>query len=135
MSAALDPRVLLAIAVGGGLGSMLRYVIGVLVAAQVGAGFPWGTLLINITGSLAIGVVSEITRTASVAMPNYARLFWMVGVLGGYTTFSTFSLDAVTLFGERAPWLAVGYLGASVILGVVAAFIGMMAVRAVMTPW
>jgi fluoride exporter len=135
MSAALDPRVLLAIAVGGGLGSVLRYLVAFFVTAQAGPGFPWGTLLINITGSLLIGVISEITQTRAVGAPNLVRLFWMVGVLGGYTTFSTFSLDAVTLIGDRVPWLALAYLCANVILGVIAAFIGIAAVRAVMTPF
>jgi fluoride exporter len=130
VSAAFDPRIVLAIAVGGGLGSVLRYVVAVFVTAQTGAGFPWGTLLINVSGSLIIGVIAELTQTRVFAMPNVMRLFWMVGVLGGYTTFSTFSLDAVTLAGDRAPWIALGYVCASVVLGVLAATAGIAAVRA-----
>lgn len=129
MSAAFDLRVLFAIALGGGIGSVLRYVVAVVVTAQTGPGFPWGTLVINVTGSLIIGVIAEVAQTRAIAMPNVVRLFWMVGVLGGYTTFSTFSLDGVTLIADRAPWLALSYLCASVILGVLAAMAGVAAVR------
>jgi fluoride exporter len=129
MSAALDIRVLLAIAVGGGLGSILRYIVAVLVTARTGTGFPWSTLLINITGSLLIGAIAELTQTRVVAVPNFVRLFWMVGVLGGYTTFSTFSLDAVTLVTDRAPLLALSYVVASVALGIFAAVAGVGIVR------
>lgn len=131
MSAALDIRVLLTIAAGGGLGSVLRYVVAIFVTTQTGAGFPWATLLINVTGSFAIGVIAELTQTRGIAASNLVRLFWMVGVLGGYTTFSTFSLDSVTLAtADRAPLLAFSYVCASVILGVAAAMGGVLLIRA-----
>lgn len=129
MSAAFDIRVLLAIAVGGGLGSVLRYVVAVLITTQTGPGFPWATMLINVTGSLLIGIIAELTQTRGVAASNVVRLFWMVGVLGGYTTFSTFSLDTLTLAADRAPLLAFSYACASVILGVTGAIGGMALVR------
>lgn len=134
MSAALDIRVLLAIAVGGGLGSVLRYVVAVLVTTQAGPGFPWATLLINVTGSLAIGAIAELTQTRGIAASNAVRLFWMVGVLGGYTTFSTFSLDAVRLAADRAPLLAISYVCASALLGITAAVAGMALVRMLHVP-
>lgn len=131
MSAAFDLRALLAIALGGGLGSVVRYSVTVLLTARTGPGFPYATLLINVTGSLLIGVIFELFQTRAVAMPNVMRLFWMVGVLGGYTTFSSFSLDIVNLTGDRAPWLALLYAGASVVLGFLAANLGIAAVRSV----
>lgn len=130
MSAAFDPRVLLTILAGGGLGSVARYMVAVLMTARFGPGFPYGTLLINVTGSLLIGVISELSQTREIAMPNLVRLFWMVGVLGGFTTFSTFSLDTTTLVGDRAPLLGLLYVLASVGLGVLAAYLGIAAVRA-----
>lgn len=131
MSAALDLRALLAIALGGGLGSVVRYTVAVLLTARIGPGFPYATLLINVTGSLLIGIIFELSQTRVIGMPNIMRLFWMVGVLGGYTTFSTFSLDIVTLSSDRTIMLALLYAAGSVVLGVIAAGLGIAAVRAV----
>jgi CrcB protein len=130
VSAAFDLRALLAIALGGGLGSMTRYAFAVLVTARTGPGFPWATLLINLIGSFAIGIVSELMQTRSVGMPNIPRLFWMVGVLGGFTTFSTFSLDMLQLAAsDRAPLSAALYAIASVVVGLLLANLGVAAVR------
>jgi fluoride exporter len=131
LSSAFDLRALLAIAFGGGIGSVLRYMVAILVTTRTGPGFPWSTLVINVTGSVLIGIIAEITQTRAVAASNIERLFWMVGVLGGYTTFSTFSLDVVTLGGDRAALLAVAYAVGSVILGVLGAAAGIVAVRAI----
>lgn len=131
MSAALDPRTLLAILVGGGLGSVLRYVVTVGVTARAGPGFPWATFLINITGSLVIGIVAELVQTRAIAAPAFVRVFFMVGVLGGYTTFSTFSLDIVTLVvQDGTPMLGALYAIGSVALGTCAAIAGIAIVRA-----
>ncbi|HEV7178960.1 MAG TPA: CrcB family protein, partial [Candidatus Baltobacteraceae bacterium] len=93
MTAAFDWRALAAILAGGGIGSVLRYIVFVVVTQRVGPGFPWSTMLINVTGSLIIGIVFELSQTRAIGMPHLMRLFLMTGVLGGYTTFSTFSLD------------------------------------------
>ena len=130
MSAALDWRSLLAILAGGGIGSVLRYLVTLGVTQRFGPGFPWATMLINVTGSLVIGAVFELSQTRSIGMPTVVRLFLMTGILGGYTTFSTFSLDIALLAGERAAAAAVFYAAGSVILGLVAAFAGIFAVRA-----
>ncbi len=100
----------LLVAAGGALGSVLRYAVSVLMAASLGPGFPWGTLAVNVLGSTAIGVL------AAQGIEGNARLFWVTGVLGGFTTFSAFSLEAALLW-ERAPWLAALYVAASVGLG------------------
>ncbi len=125
----LDVRTLLTVALGGGLGSVLRYVVGFAFAQRFGAGFPWGTLFINVTGSLVIGIVAELAQTRALGIGPQARLFLAVGVLGGYTTFSTFSFDAVTLINDRAAALALAYAGTSVVLGLAAAFAGAALVR------
>jgi CrcB protein len=125
-----DWRALAAIALGGGFGSVLRYLVTIGMTQRLGPGFPWSTLTINIAGSLIIGVVAELSQTRSVALSPTTRLFLMTGILGGFTTFSTFSLDVVTLAGERAGALALLYAGGSVVLGFVAAYAGMVVVRA-----
>lgn len=125
----LDWRTLAAIAVGGGCGSVLRYVVGFAITQRVGPGFPWGTFIINVTGSLIIGIVAELSATRSVGMSPTMRIFLMVGVLGGYTTFSAFSLDMVTLVGDRATVLAMLYGFGSLAAGFAAAFTGIGFVR------
>ncbi len=122
-------KAILAVALGGGLGSALRYAVNFLVVARFGPGVPLGTLLINISGSLLIGVVAELATTSSLGTAPLLRLFLAVGVLGGYTTFSTFALDTVTLVGDRALGTAAIYAVGSVAIGVLAAFAGQVLVR------
>ncbi len=98
------------VAVGGAVGASARYGVSLLTLAWLGAGFPWATLAVNVLGSFAIGML------AGQGIAGNARLFWVTGVLGGFTTFSAFSLEAVGLW-ERAPILAIVYVGASVGLG------------------
>ena len=130
MSALLNWPALAAIFVGGGIGSVLRYAVTLGVTQRLGPGFPWGTFTINIVGSFIIGIVSELSQTRALGITPLVRVFLMTGVIGGFTTFSTFSLDIVTLASERAELLALLYGGGSVILGFLAAFAGIVAVRA-----
>lgn len=117
------------IGIGAAIGANLRYLVGQAMANWLGLGFPWGTLTINATGSFLIGIVATLLGERLSVGPEW-RLILVVGVLGGYTTFSTFSLDAVNLFsGGR--WLAgIAYLLGSVLLGVAACVLGIMLVRA-----
>lgn len=101
------------VALGGALGSMLRYALSVQATAALGTGFPWGTLAVNVLGSAAIGVA------AGLGVSGGARLLLVTGVLGGFTTFSAFSLETGELF-ERHPVLAALYVAASVGLGLLA---------------
>jgi CrcB protein len=126
----LDWRSLLAVAAGGGIGSLLRYLVGFAVIQRVGPGFPWGTLLINVSGCLAIGFIAEVSQARVVGLSPQLRLFLTVGVLGGYTTFSTFAYEALTLLGERVPLLALSYAAGSVVAGLAAAFAGVVLARA-----
>lgn len=98
------------VALGGALGSMGRYGVSLLAAAWLGTAWPWGTLAVNILGSAAIGAL------AAQGIEGNARLFWVTGVLGGFTTFSAFSLEAALLW-ERAPWMGALYVIASIALG------------------
>ena len=103
----------LLVALGGAVGSVARYLVSVAAFAALGAGFPWGTLAVNIAGSAAIGVA------AGMGIEGQQRLLLVTGVLGGFTTFSAFSLETGALF-ERSPLLAVLYVVASVTLGLAA---------------
>ena len=121
---------LAAVLLGGGIGSVARYLVTFGIAQRTGPGCPWWTLVINVTGSFVIGVVAELTQTRAFAGAPLVRVFLMAGVLGGYTTFSTFSLDTLQLLGDRVALLALAYSAGSVILGVAAAFGGVAAARA-----
>jgi CrcB protein len=104
------------IAIGGALGSVSRFWISGMVAERVGETFPWGTVLINITGSFVIGVFAAVTAPEGrwAASPAI-RQFVMIGICGGYTTFSSFSLQTLNLLRDRQ-WL---YAGGNVVLSVV----------------
>ncbi|HZQ46656.1 MAG TPA: fluoride efflux transporter CrcB [Verrucomicrobiae bacterium] len=104
------------VALGGALGSVSRFWLSGLVAARYGETFPWGTLAINITGSFIIGIFGALTAP-DVASPHRATIIqlFMVGICGGYTTFSSFSLQTLNLLRDRE-WL---YAGGNVILSVV----------------
>jgi CrcB protein len=84
------------VAVGGGLGSVLRYLTAGLAARWLGLDFPYGTLIVNVTGSLLIGVVQALAEEAAV-LSEPARLFLSAGVMGGFTTYSAFSYETVRL--------------------------------------
>ncbi len=129
MSSALNLRVLFAVFAGGGVGSALRYFVTLAVTQRFGPGFPWATLAINVTGSFIIGIVFELSQTRAIGMPAVTRIFLMTGVLGGYTTFSAFSLDLLSLATERATFLAFAYAFGSVALGFGAAFAGVVIAR------
>jgi fluoride exporter len=112
------------VGIGGALGSMLRYAIAILSIERIGPGFPWHTAAINIVGSLLIGIVATYSQS-SIGLSPYVSAFAMVGVLGGFTTFSTFSYDTVTLLSDGVPTIALAYACGSVILGVLGVMAGM----------
>jgi CrcB protein len=118
-----------AVFLGGGIGSLLRYAVGLAFLQRFGPGFPWGTLAINLAGCLAIGVVAELAQSRAVGLTYGTRVFLTVGVLGGFTTFSTFAYDALTLANEAFTLPAIAYVLASVLGGILAAFAGVVLVR------
>ena len=118
----------LAIAAGGALGAVARYLLTIQIGHLLGLGFPYGTLLINIMGSMALGALLEgLALFWSVG--NDFRAFLVVGVLGSFTTFSTFSLDVMVMFNRGDVMPASLYVLASVGLALAAFMGGMAAVR------
>ena len=113
---------ILSVATGGAIGAVLRYLSNVAVMRWVGPGFPFGTVFVNVAGSFLMGVVIVILAEKS---GHRFAPFLTTGVLGGFTTFSTFSLDAITLY-ERGAYVNAGaYVVGSVILGLVALTAGL----------
>ena len=112
-------QLILAVAAGGALGSVARYVVGVGATKAFGLGFPWGTLIINIAGSFLIGAFVELFALKW-DLPQEARVFLTVGICGGFTTFSTFSLDAYVMMERGEIAFAAAYVVASVVLSIAA---------------
>lgn len=119
---------LLWIGVAGAAGAVARWLLAGLVRAQPGA-FPWATFTVNVTGSFALGLVLGLAG-ARLHLPDTARAALTVGFLGAYTTFSTFSVETLRLIEDGALGLALAYAGASVVLGVAAAYGGISLGRA-----
>ena len=114
--------------VGGGLGATLRHLINLLCARGMPPGFPWGTFIINITGSTVMGLIAGYLAFKGDAGQPW-RLFLMTGILGGYTTFSAYSLDAALLY-ERGELLLAGlYVVGSVVLSIAGLFAGLALIR------
>ncbi len=124
-------NMLLAVAFGGAAGSVGRYMVVTQVTRLVGHGFPAGTVVVNLVGSFVMGLLIEILAQRWSPTPEM-RAMLVVGVLGGFTTFSTFSLDVVTLIQRGAYGPAAGYLLVSVVLGVMALVGGLYAGRMVL---
>ena len=116
------------IGLGGFLGANARYWLGSLVNRWLGTGFPWATGLVNISGALLIGIVATLFVDRAVDNESL-RVFLIVGLLGGYTTFSSYTWEAVTMM-EQNRWLpAVGYLIGSNVLGILAYVAGVLIAR------
>jgi CrcB protein len=120
---------LLYVMVGGAVGSGARYLTGSAVTALLGPDYPFGTLAVNIVGGLLMGVLVGVLARNSAS--EHWRLLLAVGVLGGFTTFSAFSLEVVTMIERGAFGVAFGYVLVSVIGSIAALFAGLSAVRAV----
>ncbi len=118
----------LAIGAGGAIGAVLRYGVGLLVGKAADTGFPWGTLGVNVLGSFVMGAL--VTYMALHWNPSQeVRAFLTIGLLGGFTTFSTFSLDVVTLWDRGAIFEMAAYSVASLVLSIGALILGMILVK------
>jgi len=113
---------------GGGLGATLRHLINITCARCIGTAFPWGTFIINITGSTVMGLIAGYLAFKGEASQPW-RLFLMTGILGGYTTFSAFSLDTALLYERGELGLAALYVAGSVVLSIAGLFAGLAIVR------
>jgi CrcB protein len=119
-----------AAALGGVLGALARWGVARALPSPAG-GWPWATLLVNVTGCALIGVLLAVLP-ARFPTSRWLRPFLATGVLGGYTTFSTFAVDAVRLVDDGAPGRALGYVAASVLGGLLAVVAGVTAARALL---
>lgn len=120
---------LISVALGGALGASARYLTNIGVMRLVGPGFPLATMIANVAGSFLMGVLVVVLARKG---HNDLAPFLMTGLLGGFTTFSAFSLDTLTLFERGEPGLAGLYVGLSVGLSLAAIAVGVLATRAVM---
>ena len=114
--------------VGGGIGASLRHTVNMLSARGLGTAFPWGTFIINISGSLIMGLIAGYLAFKGGASQPW-RLFLMTGILGGYTTFSAFSLDAALLYERGEIASSLFYVLGSVVLSIAGLFAGLALVR------
>lgn len=120
--------VYLIVFLGAGVGGALRHGVNQLAAYLFGVAFPYGTLTVNIAGSFLIGILAEYFAFRS-GVSQETRLFLTTGILGGFTTFSTFSLDAISLW-ERGQWgTAVAYVAISLVLSLAGLFAGLATIR------
>lgn len=123
----------LVVFLGAGLGGALRHGVNMLAARMLGTGFPLGTLAVNVVGSFAMGFLAGYWALKS-GLSQPLRLFLTTGMLGGFTTFSAFSLDAALLWEEGRPAVAGLYVAASVAGAVAALFLGLWLVRTLVAP-
>ena len=124
-------RLILFAAAGGALGAGLRHFINTAFLAWLGPGFPWATLTVNVVGSLLMGALIQALMPFDGGAPGL-RVFLATGILGGFTTFSAFSLDAWVLYERQQHAALAAYVAASVLLSIAALVLGMALVRSAM---
>ena len=117
----------LVVLAGAGLGGLARYVAGTWIMAKYGGRFPLGTFVINVTGAFLIGVLMTLLTERFHPHPNW-RLFLVVGILGGYTTFSSFEYETYQAVRDGERWLGLLYVGGSVVLGYLGVWLGTLVV-------
>ena len=117
------------VALGGAIGSVARYCVGAVAAQLLGAGFPWGTLTVNVTGSFLIALIMHLALTGS-AISLELRIFLTTGIMGGFTTYSSFNYETLALLNQRAYGLAGLNLAATVLGCLAAGVLGLAAGRA-----
>ena len=116
---------MLMVTAGGGIGSLVRYVVGTAITQRFGGRFPAGTFIINVTGSFLIGMLMTLLTERLAPHPHW-RLLLVVGFLGGYTTFSSFEYETFQSARSGGHWLALGYVLASVVLGYLGVWLGVL---------
>ena len=121
-------RTLLLIGLGGGIGSVFRYLAGLYVNKYWPASFPWGTFVVNITGCFLIGLFMGLSERAQGLDPDWRFLF-VVGFCGGFTTFSAFSMESLNLLQHHQAMVAFLYAAASMVVGLSATMVGFFLMR------
>ena len=122
-------RELAAVAVGGAIGASLRWSLGTWIVGRTGPGFPWNTMLINVSGAFLIGVLMALSLDKGVISGDW-RLFLGTGILGGFTTFSTLSYESIALMQDGLWAAGLANMFGSGIAGLVGAWLGLVAGRA-----
>jgi CrcB protein len=123
---------LLLVAVGGGIGSAARYLVSLLAVSWFGSEFPYGTLIVNLAGAFVIGLVQEL-GTEAVLLPDHLRLFVTTGVMGGLTTYSTFSYETVRLIEANAWHQAWVNIVVTTVISLTLCFLGIAVGRLLLT--
>jgi CrcB protein len=118
------------VGIGGFAGANARYIVGIFVGERVSSAFPYGTFLVNLTGSLAIGVILTLLTEVLIADPLWRRLI-VIGFLGGFTTFSSYTYESIQLVEQGAWGQALAYILGSNLLGLMACAAGVIAARAI----
>lgn len=123
-------RNILIVGTGGFIGTAMRYLVQVQVEKLMGSTFPLGTFLVNIAGSLIIGIVYGLAERGNLLGPEW-RLFLAVGLCGGFTTFSSFSADTLNLLKDNSIIQMLSYTGGSVLLGLLSVYVGLILARTI----
>ncbi len=121
---------ILLVGIGGGLGAIARFGMGIAIVRWLGTGFPWATLAINVIGCLLIGMALGGDPGPAGFLSRELRLLGVIGFLGAFTTFSTFGYETLSLLQGGKPMLAASYVLASLVLGLGAVGLGIWAMRA-----
>ncbi len=124
-------RTILIVGAGGFIGSALRYIVQVVMEKSLGSTFPWGTFVANILGCFIIGVVFAIAEKGNLMNPEW-RIFLAVGFCGGFTTFSAFAYNNLNLLKENSIHYLLLNIGGSLILGILAVYLGIILIRSVL---
>ncbi len=126
----MTPQFILSVAAGGAIGSIARYLVGIGSRTMFGPDFPWGTLIVNVSGSFLVGLFIALAATKW-DLPQAVRIFLVIGICGGYTTFSTFTLDIFYLVDRGQALAASAYMVGSVALSAAALVAAIQLVRLV----
>jgi len=120
-------RILIAIGSGSFIGAVSRYLLSQLIHTKLTREFPWGTLIVNIVGCFLIGLIFGLSDRANLSQEW--RLFLATGLLGGFTTYSAFSYETMSMLREGQFWYASAYIFASIVVGLIATFIGIILIE------
>ncbi|WP_167612467.1 fluoride efflux transporter CrcB [Maribellus sediminis] len=123
-------RTLLIVGTGGFIGSVMRYLVQLIVERDMSSTFPWGTFVANVAGSFIIGVVFALAQKGNLLSAEW-RLFLAVGICGGFTTFSAFAYNNLTMLKEGVYGQLILNVGGSLFFGLLAVYLGMIAVKAI----
>ena len=120
----MNATVILAVAAGGALGSVARYLMSAVLRSAA-PGFPWGTLLVNVVGGLAMGLITAYALARPGALSDTVRIGLTTGILGGFTTFSAFSIETLLLWRDGSAAMAFANLAANVVFSLAACALGL----------